>query len=224
MALYDKGLQWATLCDDTSLRATFLCDMSSLARLEHDGVSAVTYAQALPAVGPSRVWPSALSHLYQARGYAVLGDLHETTRHVAHARDRLHHLTAQDEHEAFWMAGTRGKVLFEAGIGAALRDIAAATADRGAANAAKAATEDSLASVPVHVRPATILLALRLADCYACVGQPEAAAAIATSVLTEAMTTPMATVSHELRGLRRRLAARWPNLTSLTDILEPGQR
>jgi hypothetical protein len=115
-------------------------------------------------------------------------------------------------------------VLFEAGIGAALRDIAAATADRGAANAAKAATEDSLASVPVHVRPATILVALRLADCYACVGQPEAAAAIATSVLTEAMTTPMATVSHELRGLRRRLAARWPNLTSLTDILEPGQR
>ncbi len=84
--------------------------------------------------------------------------------------------------------GTRQSAL-RVGIGAALRDVAAATADHSAAHAARAATEDSLAFVPVHVRPATVLLALRLADCYACVGQPEAAAAIATPVLAEAVTT-----------------------------------
>lgn len=223
MALFGKGLQWATLCDDVALRASLMCDMSSLARLEHDGASAVTYAQALPAIGPGRVWISALSHLYQARGHAILGDLRETTRNVAHARDQLRRLSPQDEDEPSWIAGVRGKILIEAGIGAALRDVAAATADRGIAHAAKTATEHSLASVPAHMRPATVLLALRLADCYACVGQPEAAAATATPVLAEAMATPMATVGHELRGLRRRLAARWPNLTSLADLLEHSQ-
>lgn len=222
MALLGKGLQWATLCDDMALRATLMCDMSSLVRLENDGVSAVAYAQALPVIGPQRTWISALSHLYQARGHAVLGDLRETTRNVALARDHLDRLTTHDEQEATWIAGVRGKVLIESGIGGALRDVAAATAERGIADAARTATERSLAFVPTHMRPATVLLALRLADCYACAGQPEAAVAIATPVLPEAMTTLLTTITQELCGLRNRLAARWPNRITVRDFLERG--
>ncbi|UVS80401.1 hypothetical protein [Actinokineospora sp. UTMC 2448] len=223
MALYGKALNWATLCDDASLRAALLCDMGSLARLEDDGHSAVSYADALSAIAPDRAWTSALAHLYRARGHALLGDLRETSADIAAARRHLDRVTADDEREAPWLAGVHGQVHVEAGIGGALRDIAAATADRAVAHAAITATEHSLAVVPAHLRPATVLLALRLADCYACAGQPEAAVAIAAPVLAEATAIPMTTISHELRGLRLRLAARWPTQPAVRCFLDRGR-
>ncbi|CRK57754.1 putative DNA-binding protein [Alloactinosynnema sp. L-07] len=220
MALYGKGLHWALLCGDVSLRAALMCDMSTLARLENDSRSALSYAEALPSIGPNRTWTRTLAHLYSARAHGLVGDLQETSRAVTAARDHLDRHTTDDEQEARWISGIHGQVLIESGIAAALRDVAAATADHRLAHAAIAATEHSLAFVPVHVRPATVLLALRLADSYACAGQPDAAAAIATPILAEAKTMPMATVSHELRGLRTRLAARWPNTTPVKEFLD----
>lgn len=224
MALYGKALHWSVLCDDVPLRASVLCDMSCLARLEDDGASAISYAQAVSSIGPGRTWTTALSHLYVARGFAILGDLRETTRSVASVRGALEELTEHDEQEMPpWIAGVRGHVFIEAGVGGALRDAAAATADRGIAHAAVKATEHSLTLVPAKERPATALLTLRLADCYACAGQPEASVAITTPVLADAMTLPMATVVHELRGLRSRLAARWSSLAPVRNLLDQGR-
>ncbi|GAA0250413.1 helix-turn-helix transcriptional regulator [Saccharothrix mutabilis subsp. mutabilis] len=223
MALYGKGLHWAMLCGDIGLRAALMCDMSTLARLEHDATSAVTYAEALPAIAPDRTWTRALSHLYTARAHAISGDALSTTRDAAAARHHLDRLTEDDGHEASWLAGVHGHVLVESGLAAAFRDIAAATADHRLAHAATTATEHCLAHVPAQLRPATVLLTLRLADCYACAGQPEAATAIASPVLGEARAMPWATVAHELRGLRTRLAARWPNLPPVREMLDHHQ-
>ncbi|MGW5050365.1 helix-turn-helix domain-containing protein [Actinokineospora sp. NPDC004072] len=215
MAWYGKALNWATRCDDAGLRAALLCDMSSLARLEDDGRSAVAYADALPAIAPDRAWTSALAHLYRARGHGILGDPRATSADITAARRHLDRATADDEREAPWLTD----VHVESGIGAALRDVAAATADPRPARAAIAATEHAIAVVPAHLRPAAVLLALRLADCYACAGQPEAAVAIATPVLAEAAAIPMSTVGRELRVLRLHLAARWPALAPVRRFL-----
>ncbi|MCX2971419.1 MULTISPECIES: helix-turn-helix domain-containing protein [Streptomyces] len=220
MALYGRALHWAMLCDDVSLRASLMCDMSSLARLEDDAGSARAYAQALSAIGPGRTWTTALSHLYLARSNSIVGDLGETTRQIAGARDALERLDEHDAREAPWLAGVRGQILVEAGIGGALRDAAAATADRALAQRAVHATQHSLTFVPARERPAVVLLALRLADCYACDGQPDAAIAIASPVLTDARALPMATVARELHGLRTRLAARWPTLAPVREFLD----
>ncbi|MCQ0022868.1 helix-turn-helix transcriptional regulator [Streptomyces somaliensis DSM 40738] len=211
MALFTRGLRWAADGEDVGQRAALLSDMNLLARMEHDGASAVEYAEALLATARDRVWVRALGHLNLARGHAALGDLGETTRNVARARALLDERGPDDGDGPEWISGERGRALVEAGIGGALRDIAVCAADRGLARAALSATEYSIRLVPAGQRPSAVLLSLRRADCHACAGQPDDALAITSSVLAEAMATPLTTVCHELRGLRSRIAARWPH-------------
>lgn len=223
MALYGKGLHWAMLCDDLPLRVALMCDMSSMARLENDGISALAYARALSAVDQDLSWVSALSHLYQARGYGMLGDLGETIRGVGLARAGFARAAQRHELDGTWMSGAQGHVVMEAGAGGALRDAAAAAADRAVARSAIVATGQALAFIPAQMVPARVQMTLRLADCYACAGEPDAAVAIAAPVLVEAATMTSATVMRELHGLRARLASRWPQVGPVRDFLDRGQ-
>ncbi len=220
MTLYLKALGWARLCDDEVLRVSLLCDTSTLTRLEGDGVTALSYAGAVTTIGAHRTWASTLSHLYQARAYGAIGDRRETLRHAASARGELGRLTAEQAKYVPWMAGDAGHVMVEAGIGGALRDIAAATDDRPLIGQALYATQSALDSLPSHVRQARLLLTLRLADCYACAGEPDAAVAVITPFLAELPRVRHTTVVHERLLLRQRLGANWPHLEVVRDFLD----
>ncbi|XKK61562.1 hypothetical protein HFP71_00740 [Streptomyces sp. ARC32] len=143
MAFYDRGLRWAWCCDDTELAVTILCDMNALARLEHDGESAVGHARTLLSVAEDSGWARALGFLHLSRGYALLGNTAETVRNVAESRATLEKAT-RDEPGPHWIVGDTGLSLIEAGVGGALRDAAVTAADPGLARDALEATERSM--------------------------------------------------------------------------------
>ncbi|GAB3155369.1 helix-turn-helix transcriptional regulator [Micromonospora sonneratiae] len=209
MAWFTMGLRWAVETDDIGMRVALLCDMSTLARLEHDAASTLGYARALRSVDADRTWVAMLADIYEARGHALTGDAAQVRHHIDSARKLSEHLGPRDDAEAPWLFGSAGQVYVETGASAALRDIAARTADRATARLAVAAVERSLDRLPEFMHPARVLFTLRLADGYACAGEPQAALTVAEPVLTAAVTQPTAIISQELRGLQSRLAAGW---------------
>ncbi|MFF1278736.1 hypothetical protein ACFVZC_36080 [Streptomyces marokkonensis] len=219
MAFYERGLRWASRSGDTALEATILCDMNLLARLEHDGASAVGHARALLSIAGDLSWVRSLACLHLARGHALLGDAQKTVRLVAQSRAAFEDSAGVSAPCPDWITAEQGLALVEAGIGGALRDASVATGDRGLAREALAATERSMSLVPMQQRPSAILLGLRLADCHACVGRSDVAESLASPLLAEALTVARATVSYELRGLLRRLSPRWPHLTAAHALL-----
>ncbi|GGL41743.1 transcriptional regulator [Planomonospora parontospora subsp. antibiotica] len=224
MAWLHKGLGWAAVSDGIGMRATILYDMSTVARLEHDAPSALAYARAIRAAGPGLRWTAVAADLCEARAHALGGDAPESRRHLARARTALSRLEERDLTGARWLHGASGEVYLESGTGGALRDIAALTADRSAARLAAEAMERSLGSLAERMRPARLLFTLRLADCHACAGDPEAALAVAAPVLAEASAVSTALIDRELRGLRGRLAARWSGRPTVRDFIDPFGR
>ncbi|MEV4483818.1 helix-turn-helix domain-containing protein [Micromonospora coxensis] len=220
MAWIGHGLRWAGVGGDRVAQAMLLTDYCTLTRLDRDGASSLAYARALAAVDPSRGWMSTLSHLYQARAYALDGGAAECRRQVDLARRGLARLDARDRTEVPWLTGDEGEVRVESSIGGALRDLAAHTGDRATARRAVHATQRSLAHLPVRMRPTYLLLTLRLADSYACAGMPDAAVEVATPVAQEALRTRRTTIVHELRGLHTRLCAGWGDLPEVRELAE----
>ncbi|MBB5933085.1 helix-turn-helix domain-containing protein [Streptomyces zagrosensis] len=220
MAWFCHGLRWAQSADDVVARGILPSDLSTLARLDGDATAALGYARAIASVDPGRGWIMTLTHVYQARAYAVLCDGAETRRQVTLARRRLAALGRQDEAEAPWLYGAEGVLRVESAVGGALRDLAAATGDRATARDAVQATADSLAQVPARMTLARLLLTVRLADCHASAGDPDAALALAGPVLEQAGRARQMTISRELHGLESRLTERWGQLHSVRDFGE----
>lgn len=220
MAWVSHGLRWAGAGADPVARATLLSDFCLLARLDRDAASSLAYAQALGAVDPQRGWMATLSHSYQARAYGLAGEIGECRRQVLLARRWLERLDARDVAEAPWLTGDAGVVRTESFIGGALRDLAATTGDRAMARRAVHATGRSLGHLPARMRPSYLLLTVRLADAYACAGEPDAAVAVVTPVAEEAAVTGRAIIARELRGLWARLGRGWGDLPDVRELDE----
>lgn len=220
MAWFGHGLRWADAVQDAPARATLLSDMCTLVRLDGDPSLMLGYAQGIGAVDGRRRWTATLSHLYQARGHALAGDAAQCRRHIALARRGFARLDRRDHLEAPWMAGAEGAMRVDSAIGGALRDLAVATGDRTAARRAVDATARSRAQVPPQMRGARLLLTLRLADSWACAGDPGAAVALASEVLPEAVRSRESMVTAELRGLHSRLTGEWADLPEVREYRE----
>ncbi|KUJ67834.1 hypothetical protein ACZ90_24825 [Streptomyces albus subsp. albus] len=220
MAWFGHGLRWAEACQDLPARAVLLAEMCTLARLDGDGASALGYAQALAVLDGRRTWIGMLAHAYQARGCAVLGEGPEARRRIALSRRSLVRLDQRDLDEAPWLAGCGGELRVESAAGGALRDLAAATGDRATARRAVEATLRALDQVPAEMLPARLLLTVRLADGYACAGDPAAALAVVAPALEQAVPARRLTVARELTGLTARLASGWGELREVREFRE----
>ncbi|MCX4681962.1 helix-turn-helix transcriptional regulator [Streptomyces sp. NBC_01433] len=220
MTWFARGLTWADVADDVVARATLLCDVCTLVRLDGDAASALAYAQELGTVDPHRAWMVAMSHLHQARARALGGDLAECRKRVVLSRRALDRLDGRDFIEAPWLGGATGRLQVEASIGGTLRDAAVITGALWVARQAVKATEAALSCLPATHRPTVLLLTLRLADAFVCSGQLDAAVAAAAPVLPEAVAADRTSVNRELAGLRTRLTTRYPGVRETRCLLE----
>ncbi|MFF1381102.1 helix-turn-helix domain-containing protein [Streptomyces sp. NPDC058308] len=220
MAWFGHGLRWADATRDAEARATLLSDMSTLVRLDGDAASMLVYAQAIGAVDAKRRWMATLADLYQARAYALRHDDAACRQHISMARRRFARLDDRDRLEAPWLSGAEGELRVESAIGGALRDLAVVTQDRAVARRAVEATARSYALLPPVMRSARLLLTLRLADSWACAGDPVAAVTLAGPVLEEAVGARELMIAVELRGLHSRLAGRWRELPEVREYRE----
>lgn len=220
MAWFAHGLRWAEVSENAVVRVTLLTDMCMLAHFDRDTATSLSYAKALGAVDPRRGWVSCLSHLYQARAHALDGQVVECRRHIAIARRKQSQLDERDQIEAPWLVGADGHLRVEAGVGGALRDLAALTGDRRTARQAVHATQRALSLLPALMRPANLMLTLRLADAYACAREPDAAVATAAPVVLDSVLAQRLSINHELRGLHTRLSGRWADLPAVRDLSE----
>ncbi|MEU0598991.1 helix-turn-helix transcriptional regulator [Streptomyces sp. NPDC006393] len=228
MAWFGHGLAWADAVHDAPARATLLSDMCTLVRLDQDAGSTLAYARAIGAVDARRRWVATLSSLYQARGHALGHDVAECRRHIAAARRTFARLGHRDHLEAPWLSGAEGEMRVESAIGGALRDLAAVTGDRTTARRAADATARSRAQLPPSMRATHLLLTLRLADSWACAGDPGAAVELAAPVLTEAVDSRELMINAELRGLHARLFTHWAGVAEVRryreSVREAGAR
>lgn len=220
MVWFGHGLGWAGAVQDASARATLLSDMCTLVRLDQDAGSALAYAEAIGTAGTRWRWTVTLSHLYQARGYALGHDAAQCRRHISQARRVFARLGDQDFREAPWLSGPEGEARLESAIGGALRDLAAVTGDRATAWRAVEATTRARTQLPALMRDSHLLLTLRLADSWACMGDPGAAVELAAPVLRDAVRSRELMINAELRGLYGRLAANWGGLTEVRHFRE----
>ncbi|GII66263.1 transcriptional regulator [Sphaerisporangium krabiense] len=218
MAWLHKCRYWAAMSDDAAAHVAALCDMATIARLEHDAPSAITYAGAVREAYPGRRWAAVMAGLCEARAHALIGDARECRRGLDGARDLLHGVGARDLAEAPWLAEASGQVYVESAAAGALRDLAAMTADRSLARLAIDAAGRSLACLGPGRRAARVLFTLRLADGHACAGDLDAAVAIAEPLLAELPALPTPLIGQELYGLRGRLVARWGNRPGTRDF------
>ncbi|GLZ41377.1 helix-turn-helix transcriptional regulator [Actinokineospora sp. NBRC 105648] len=209
MAWFGHGLRNADLGGDVGARVRLLAELTALARLDGDVDTALACGRAMAAADPGRAWTATLADLALARGHALAGDDVECLRHLAGAERGLGRLDERDRLEVPWLAGSMGRLRVDSAAGGALRDLAALTGDRALARRAVAVTAEAVDLVPERMRPAYLLLVLRLADAHACAGEPDAAVAVAEPVAREAELAGRATISAELGGLRARLGRRW---------------
>lgn len=208
MAWLDRSLLWSAMAGHVGTEVAALSDMSTLARLEGDGPSALAYGGAIGQAAAGRPWAGALSDLYQARGHAVRGDAVRTLRHIDRAWSQLDRVEERDETEAPWLSVASVRLRVESGAAGALRDLAAATGDRRFALRAVGAIGTALGLLPPGMLSARMLFLARMADAHACAGDLSAAQAVAAPVLDTTEVTPSTLLGQELRGLHGRLAAR----------------
>ncbi|MET9661905.1 helix-turn-helix transcriptional regulator [Streptomyces sp. NPDC006510] len=208
MAWLDRSLVWAGLAGHVGTEVAALSDMSTLARLEGDGPSALAYGGAIRQAAAGRNWAGAMSDLYLARGHAVRGDARQTLGHIDRAWSQLDRVGEQDETEAPWLSVASVRLRVESGAAGALRDLAAATGDRRLALRAVAAARTALGLLPPGMHSARMLFLVRMADAHACAQDPQAAIAIAGPVLDTTEVIGSTLLGQELRGLHSRLAAR----------------
>ncbi|MFE3145491.1 helix-turn-helix domain-containing protein [Streptomyces sp. NPDC059218] len=218
MAWLDRSLVWAQLAGHVGTEVAALSDMSTLARLEGDGPSALAYGGAIRQAATGRYWAGAMSDLYLARGHAVRGDARQTLAHIDRAWSQLDRVGEQDETEAPWLSVASVRLRVESGAAGALRDLAAATGDRRLALRAVGAARSALGLLPPGMHSARMLFQVRMADAHACAQDPQAAIAIAGPVLDTTEVTASTLLGQELRGLHTRLAARHDNRPETDDF------
>ncbi|MEU3655362.1 helix-turn-helix transcriptional regulator [Streptomyces sp. NPDC032161] len=206
MAWLDRSLVWADLAGHVGTEVAALSDMSTLARLEGDAPSALSYGGAVRQAAAGRDWAGAMSDVYLARGHAVRGDVRQALGHIDRSRAQLDRVGEQDEGEAPWLSVASVRLRVESGAAGALRDLAATTGERRLALRAVEASRAALELLPSGMRSARALLLVRMADAHACARDPQAAIAIARPVLDTAEGMASALLGHELRGLLGRLA------------------
>ncbi|ROR35665.1 helix-turn-helix domain-containing protein [Kitasatospora cineracea] len=212
MACFDRALGWAALAGDATTQAAALSDMAVLGLLDDDPAAAGDYAREIRRAAPGRPWSDALATLGEARATALAGDIRATVRHIGRARQHLDRpATVGTEDHVPWLAPAALRLRVESGSSAALRDLAAATADPRLAHRALTAATAALDLLGDGRLPAArTMLTVRAADCHLCADDPHTALATLAPVLDGA---PLpALVRHELRGLRDRLTAgadRW---------------
>ncbi|WP_117212149.1 helix-turn-helix domain-containing protein [Allorhizocola rhizosphaerae] len=209
---YGIGMMWlqrAVEWGQSSGNAATVCEalgrMSTVARLEGDGLTALSYAEAVAAVYPARRWACVLSGLLAARSHAHLGDQREFDSHALEAQRLAERLGEQDFIEAPWLFGAEGEAFVASHLSGGLRDLADATGDDATASRATKSAEASLANIPERMYPSRLLLTLRVADTYACRGDTEAAVAVARPVMTAAASAKTVLIRAELNRLRARL-------------------
>lgn len=217
MMWLQQAVEWGRSSGSLAVVCESLGRMSTVARLEGDGATAVAYGQACAAVAPRRCWALVESKLYEARGQAVLGDRRECERQASEAQRAAERLGKQDLVEAPWLFGAEGEAFIASHLSGALRDLADVTADRAIAGHALRFAETSLASLPRTMYPSRLLLTLRVADSYACRGEPDAAVAVARPVIAEAASAGTTLIQRELGRLRARLGSCGSELAS-TDV------
>ncbi|MCX5138561.1 MULTISPECIES: helix-turn-helix transcriptional regulator [unclassified Streptomyces] len=208
MAWLDRSLVWAAMAGHVGTEVAALSDMSTLARLEGDGPSALAYGEEIRRAAAGRHWAGAMSDLYQARGHAVRGDAARTLGHIDRAWSQMDRVGERDETEAPWLSVASVRLRVESGAAGALRDLAAATGDRRYALRAVGAAGTALGLLPPGMHSARMLFLARLADAHACAGDPAAAQAVAGPVLDTTEVNPATLLGQELRGLHTRLAGR----------------
>lgn len=208
MAWLDRSLVWSAMAGHVGTQVAALGDMSTLARLEGDGPSALAYGGAIGRAAEGRPWAGAMSDLYQARGHAVRGDAARTLGHIDRAWSRMDRAGESDETEAPWLSVASVRLRVESGAAGALRDLAAATGDRRFALRAVGAARTALGLLPPGMHSARMLFLARMADAHACAGDPESAQAVAGPVLDSTEVIPATLLGQELRGLHTRLASR----------------
>ncbi|WP_327365920.1 helix-turn-helix domain-containing protein [Streptomyces sp. NBC_01217] len=218
MAWLDRSLVWAGLAGHVGTEVAALGDMSTLARLEGDGPSALAYGAAIRQAAAGRHWAGALSDLYLARGHAVRGDARQTLDHIDRAWSQMGRAGEQDETEAPWLSVGSVRLRVESGAAGALRDLAASTGDRRLALRAVAATRTALGLLPPGMHSTRMLFLVRMADAHACARDPQAAIAIAEPVLDTTEVTASTLLGQELRGLHSRLASLYANRPETDDF------
>ncbi|MEU2250174.1 helix-turn-helix transcriptional regulator [Streptomyces sp. NPDC019224] len=206
MAWLDRSLAWAAMAGHVGARVAALSDMSTLARLEGDGPSALAYGEAVRRAAAGRHWAGALSDLCQARGHAVRGDADRTLHHIDRAWSQMDRAGERDEAEAPWLSVASVRLRVESGAAGALRDLAAATGERRFALRALDAAGTAIRLLPPGMRSTRMLFLARTADAYVCAGEPDAAPEVAGPVLDSAEVHPSTLLGQELRGLYGRLA------------------
>ncbi|MEV7957699.1 helix-turn-helix domain-containing protein [Streptomyces sp. NPDC058316] len=207
MAWLDRSLVWAGMAGHVGTEVAALSDMSTLARLEGDGPSALSYGGAIRQAAAGRYWAGAMSDLYQARGHAVRGDAPRTLGHIDRAWSQMDRVGERDETEAPWLSVASVRLRVESGAAGALRDLAAATGDRRLALRAVAAARTALGLLPPGMHSARMLFLVRMADAHVCARDPQAAIDIAGPVLDATEVTASTLLGQELRGLHVRLTA-----------------
>ncbi|WEH32188.1 helix-turn-helix transcriptional regulator [Streptomyces sp. AM 4-1-1] len=218
MAWLDTSLGWAAMAGDAGVEVAALGDMSTLARLEGDGPSALAYARAMGRAAEGRYWAGALSELYQARGHAVRGDAPATLSHIDRARSLTDLADERDGTRAPWLSVASLRLRVESGAAGALRDIAAAIGDRRLALRAVESGRTALSLLAPGMHASRALFTIRMADSYACAGDPQAALAVAEPVLAVATAGESTLLGQEVRGLRLRLAPRWAGRAETADL------
>ncbi|WP_406447965.1 helix-turn-helix domain-containing protein [Streptomyces sp. NBC_00876] len=208
MAWLDRSLLWAAMAGHVGTQVAALSDMSTLARLEGDGPSALAYGAAIGQTAAGRPWAGAMSDLYQARGHAVRGDAARTLLHIDRSRSQMDRAGERDETEAPWLSVASVRLRVESGAAGALRDLAVATGDRRFALRAVDAAGSAIGLLPPGMHSARMLFLTRMADAHACAGDASAAAAVAGPVLDTTEVNPATLLGQELRGLHGRLAGR----------------
>ncbi|MFF4341482.1 helix-turn-helix domain-containing protein [Kitasatospora sp. NPDC001540] len=216
MACFDRALGWAALAGDPTTQAAALSDMAVLGLLDDDPAAAGDYAREIRRAAPGRHWSDALAELGEARATALAGDTRTTVRHLGRARQHLERpdpALPDAEARVPWLAPAALRLRVESGASAALRDLAAATADPRLAHRALTAATAALDLLGDGQLPAArAMLTVRIADCHLCADDPHPALAALTPLLATDPAPLPALVRHELRGLRGRLAAgggRW---------------
>ena len=217
MMWLQHAVEWGRSSGNLTVVCESLGRMSTVARLEGDGATAVAYGQASAAVAPRRAWTLVDGKLNEARGHAMLGDRRECERQASEAQRAAERLGEQDLVEAPWLFGAEGEAFIASHMSGALRDLADVTADRTIAGRALRFAETSLASLPRRMYPSRLLLTLRVADTYACRGEPDAAVAVARPVIADAASAGTTLIQRELDRLRARLGSRGSEL-ALTDV------
>lgn len=212
------GLHWAEAGGDLTVRATLTTDLCTLARLDGDPASSLGYAQAMAGLDGCRTWIAMLSHVYQARGYAAMGDGAGSRRQATLSRRGLDRLGGRDLAEAPWLADGQGELRVESAISGGLRDLAVVTGDRVTARSAAESAVRALEQVPDGMLPTKLLLTLRLADCHACAGELDAALEVMGPVVEQAVSARRRTIAHELEGVWRRLSGAWGGVREVRDL------